>query len=69
MAKTEEYLTVCTLCKSPVYYYPVKVLLGLDLEKVGADNSVRTVSATCTGEIGGIKHTLNYKFPDSFKKQ
>jgi hypothetical protein len=68
MPKTEEYFTECTKCKSPVYYYPVKLLLETDLIKADTkDQTKRTVSCTCTGEIGGVKHTLNYVFPDNFK--
>lgn len=61
----------CTICKSPVYYYPVKLLLQIksfaSKHSENIDMTVKQVSCTCTGEIGGTKHTSDFTFPTDFK--
>ncbi len=73
MSNTKKYETICTKCKSPVYYYPAKLLIGArELKSAfpGTDNKKnKTVSCTCTGvnDPAGVKHTLDYEFPTDFK--
>ena len=69
MAKTSTWKAECRKCKSPVYYYPAKLLL----ESTGAteppeDLSKRVVDCACTGEVDDTKHTLSYTFPTDFVK-
>ena len=69
MAHTSTYKTECRKCKSPVYYYPAKLLLeSIKLYETPDVTSKRIVDCTCTGETDSGKHTLSYSFPDDFKK-
>lgn len=68
MAKTSTYKTECKKCKSPVYYYPAKLLLESVRAEVPDDLRKRIVDCTCTGESENGKHTISYSFPDDFVK-
>ena len=69
MAKTSTWKTNCRKCKSPVFYYPAKLLLESKNFGDTPDNTRRRiVDCTCTGEDEQGKHTLSYTFPDDFKK-
>jgi len=69
MAKTSTYRTECKKCKSPVFYYPAKLLVEYKTAKETPDDMrKRIVDCTCTGESDTGKHTLSYTFPDEFKK-
>jgi hypothetical protein len=60
----------CRKCKSPVYYYPAKLLLeSKSSVEPPDDTSKRIVSCTCTGENENSKHTLDYLFPTDFVKE
>jgi|GEM_PF-3016955 hypothetical protein len=60
----------CRECKSPVYYYPAKLLLeSRTFQEPPEDLTPKLVVCSCTGEKGGVKHTLKYSFPSEFKKQ
>ena len=69
MTNTSTWKTLCRKCKSPVFYFPAKLLL----ESKGFSNTpdemrTRVVTCTCTGEEENIKHTLSYNFPADFEK-
>jgi hypothetical protein len=69
MAKTSTWKAECRKCKSPVYYYPAKLLLeSKSFSEPPEDLSKRIVDCTCTGETDTGKHTLSYSFPEDFKK-
>ena len=59
----------CRKCKSPVYYYPAKLVLEFKgLNELLTTDKVRIVSCSCTGENENSKHLLDYKFPNDFEK-
>lgn len=69
MAKTSTYKTECKKCKSPVYYYPAKLLLEYKIFKdTPEDKRRRVVDCTCTGETDSGKHTMCYTYPNDFTK-
>ena len=69
MTKTSTWTTECKKCKSPVYYYPAKLLLeSKSISDSPEDLRPRIVDCTCTGENDSIKHTLSYSFPKDFTK-
>jgi len=69
MAKTSTWKAVCKNCKSPVYYYPAKLLLeSRSFSEPPEDLRKRIVDCTCTGETDKGKHTLSYSFPQEFEK-
>lgn len=69
MTKTSTWKTLCRKCKSPVYYYPAKLLLeSKSLSNTPDDMRKRVVDCTCTGEQENVKHTLSYNFPVDFEK-
>jgi len=71
MAKTSTWRAKdgCRKCKSPVYYYPVSLLLeSVTFNEAPIDTSERIVSCTCTGETDNSKHTLDYTFTKDFEK-
>jgi hypothetical protein len=69
MARTSTWKTECKKCKSPVYYYPAKLLLeSVSSKEVSDDLRKRIVDCTCTGETENGKHTLTYLFPDDFRR-
>lgn len=69
MAKTSTWRSVCRKCKSPVYYYPSKLLLeSRSYTEPPEDLRVRIVDCSCTGENENTKHTLSYSFPTDFSK-
>ena len=71
MAKTSTYRVKggCRKCKSPVYYYPAKLLLeSVSFKETPDDLRKGVKSCTCSGETESSKHTLDYSFPDDFEK-
>jgi hypothetical protein len=69
MPKTSTWKTECRKCKSPVYYYPAKLLLeSTDENNAPVNLKRRVVDCPCTGEMDDAKHTLSYTFPDDFKE-
>lgn len=69
MTNTSTWKTLCRKCKSPVFYYPAKLVLETrNSDKNSDDMSKRIVDCTCSGEEENTKHTLSYNFPDDFKK-
>lgn len=70
-SKTQTYRVKegCKKCKSPVYYYPVKLLLETR-EYTPKTEKTRIVTVQCTGELDeqGRKHTYDYVFTDDFEQ-
>lgn len=75
MTKTYKVKNGCKMCKSPTYYYPVKLLLEsteeIDIEEYIKNDPTyrRVVSITCSGETPwSTIHTMDYVFPIDFEK-
>ncbi|WP_118975955.1 hypothetical protein [Taibaiella koreensis] len=68
----ETWKAKCPVCGSPAYYYPAKLLLERTKAARERDteqrSSSRIVSCNCTGKEGGVKHTIDYSFPEDFQK-
>ena len=57
----------CRTCKSPTFYRQTDIPL-IRFEELSINKPKnRDIYCTCSGEIGNVKHTLNYSFPTDFE--